>query len=287
VKASGVGVLDDLLEKEILYLKNARTAVLYWDVDAPATLERLRTNPDDPFRNLLPRYDLILTYGGGQPVIRGYLSLGARQCIPIYNALDPETHFPVPKDPAFAADLAFLGNRLPDRESRMEEFFLQTALKLPNRSFLLAGNGWDDKPMSGNIRYIGHLGTADHNAFNSTPLAVLNINRSSMARYGFSPATRIFEAAGSGACILTDKWEGIEQFLEPGEEILVAETGEHVASLLEGLSREEAARIGRNAMRRIISEHTYEHRARQFHAIFASGPAAVKPEESAASPVFP
>ena len=72
-------------------------------------------------------------------------------------------------------------------------------------------------------RYIGHLYTADHNAFNASALAVLNVSRDSMAAYGYSPATRVFEAAGAGACIITDAWEGIAMFFEPGREILVGE----------------------------------------------------------------
>src|SRR6185312_3534934 len=116
VKASGVGVHDELLEREVLSLRRPSTAVVFWDVDAPATLERITSTPDDPFRALIPRYDLIFTYGGGAPVVNAYRGWGARDCVPIYNALDPQTHHPVPKDPRFEGILGFLGNRLPDRE---------------------------------------------------------------------------------------------------------------------------------------------------------------------------
>src|SRR5688572_32665641 len=47
------------------------------------------------FRSLIPRYGMILTYGGGEPVVSAYERLGARACIPIYNALDRDTHHPV------------------------------------------------------------------------------------------------------------------------------------------------------------------------------------------------
>ena len=98
-------------------------SAIFWDVDAPATLERLEHDPSDPFHTLVPQYDLVLTYGGGEPVVDAYTAVGARRCVPIYNALDPATHFPVPPDPRFDADLGFLGNRLPDRERRVEDFF--------------------------------------------------------------------------------------------------------------------------------------------------------------------
>ena len=119
VKASGVGVFDELLEYAVLDLKRLETLVVFWDVDAPATLDRLWQTPDDPLRALVPRYDLVLTYGGGDPVVRAYGALGARPCVPVYNALDPTTHFPVPPEPRFEATLGFLGNRLPDREARV------------------------------------------------------------------------------------------------------------------------------------------------------------------------
>jgi spore maturation protein CgeB len=267
VKASGVGVFDGLLESAVADLRTERTMVAFWDVDAPATLERMHANEADPFRRLIPRYDIVLTYGGGDPVVEAYRGLGARDCVPIYNALDPETHHPVPADERFRADLSFLGNRLPDREARVEEFFLHAATSAPECEFLLGGSGWEDKALPANVRNLGHVGTADHNALNCSARLVLNISRKSMARFGFSPATRVFEAAGAGACLVTDAWEGVEQFFEPGEEILVARDGVEVAGLTRAVSPDEARRIGTGALERALAEHTYAHRAAQFERI--------------------
>jgi spore maturation protein CgeB len=271
VKTSGVGVFDGLLEKAVLSLKRPSTVVAFWDVDAPATLDRVQHNPNDPFRALIPQYDLVLTYGGGSPVVKAYRGLGARKCVPIYNALDPSTHHPVTPDPGFEADLGFLGNRLPDREARVEEFFWNTARRLPGQRFLIGGSGWQDKPMPANVRYLGHVYTRDHNAFNCTPRAVLNINRESMARYGFSPPTRIFEAAGARACLITDAWKGIELFLEPEKEVLVADSGAAVAELLERLTPEQAREIGERALARVLDGHTYAHRALQLESVLNGG----------------
>jgi spore maturation protein CgeB len=259
VKAGGVGVLDEELEKAVLEL--GAPVTVFWDVDAPATLARLEARPDDPLRALVPRYDAVLTYGGGDPVVARYRALGARDCVPVYNALDPATHHPSPADPRFAADLAFLGNRLPDREARVESFFLRAAELAPQRSFLLGGAGWDDRPLPPNVRSLGHVSTREHNALNATPLAVLNVSRESMAANGWSPATRVFEAAGAGACVVTDAWDGIDAFLEPGEEVLVAADGEEVAAHVEALDPARARRIGDAARRRALAEHTYAHRA--------------------------
>ncbi|MGH8503424.1 MAG: CgeB family protein [Gammaproteobacteria bacterium] len=268
VKASGVGVFDALLEREVLALQGPDTQVVFWDVDAPATLASVEGNAADPFRALIPRYDLILTYGGGPPVVEAYRALGARECVPIYNALDTSTHHPVPPDRRFEALLGFLGNRLPDREARVEEFFFNPARCLPDRQFLLGGSGWQtDLP---NVRYFGHVGSRDHNAFNCTPRALLNINRASMARVGFSPPTRIFEAAGATACLITDPWPGLDEFLEPGTEVLVAHEGDKVAQLVMDLTATRARRIGEAARKRVCAEHTYAHRALQVEQVLGA-----------------
>jgi spore maturation protein CgeB len=262
VKASGVGVFDDLLAEAVIEARRPGALAAYWDVDAPATLDLLRRDPDDPFVALIPHYDLVFTYGGGERVVSEYLGHGARACVPIYNALDPETHFPVAPEPRLAADLSFVGNRLPDREARVAAFFLEAARLVPERRFLLGGGGWQDCALPANVTAIGHVYTARHNALNCSALAVLNINRESMATFGFSPPTRVFEAAGAGACLITDAWRGIELFLEPGEEVLVAADGTEVAALLEALTPERARCIGTAARRRILARHTYAERAR-------------------------
>jgi len=281
VKASGVGVFDDLLLEGVMAAAALHAVRIYWDVDAPATLAEIRPQPDHPLRRILPNLDVVLTYGGGPPVIDAYESLGARICRPIYNALDASTHHLVPCKPEFEGDLSFLANRLPDREARVEEFFLKAAAQLPEHRFLLGGNGWDDKPMPDNVRRIGHVGTSDHNAFNASPLAVLNVARDSMADVGFSPATRVFEAAGAGACLITDSWEGIELFLQPDEEVLVARDGQDVADHVAALTPERARAIGEAALQRVLAEHTYARRAVEADALLKRE-AARKRERSAA-----
>ena len=268
IKASGVGVLDEELEDAVASL--AGPTRVFWDVDAPATLARLEDDPEDALRRLVPQYDLVFTYGGGDAVVERYLALGARDCIPIYNAVDPETHHPAEPDRRFDADLVFLGNRLPDRERRVEEFFLAAAERAPHRSFVLGGSGWSDKPLPANVRLLGHVGTGEHNALNSTPLAVLNVTRDSMVANGWSPATRVFEAAGAGACLITDAWPGIELFLEPDREVLVARDGDEVAAHVETLGPERARAIGAAALERVLREHTYAQRAEQVEEILGA-----------------
>ncbi|HZU20385.1 MAG TPA: glycosyltransferase [Gaiellaceae bacterium] len=264
VKASGVGVLDDVLAQCVASLDGP--VRVFWDVDAPATLAAA----DAAFASLAASFDLVLTYGGGAPVVERYLDLGARECVPVYNALDPQTHHPVAPDERFAGDLGFLGNRLPDREARVDELFLRAASLAPDRLFTLGGAGWEGKPLPPNVRLLGHVGTGDHNAFNCSSLAVLNVTRQSMAANGWSPPTRVFEAAGAGACLITDAWDGVELFLEPGVEVLVAQDGHDVASHVLALSQDVARRVGAAARERVLREHTYARRAEQVESVLGA-----------------
>lgn len=267
IKHSGVGVFDELLEEKVLECSSGTTRTAFWDVDAPATLARVETTPADAFRKLIPEYDFILTYGGGAPVVEHYQRLGAANCHPIYNALDPETHYPVLPDPAFFCDLLFVGHRLPDRERRVQEFFFHAAELAPDLQFALGGEGWEGKRLPANVRWIGHVGTGDHNRMNCSARMVLNINRDSMAGVGFSPPTRVFEAAGAGACLITDKWTGIETFFAPEKEILVAGSAEEIVACLRTISQSDAREIGSNMRQRALRDHTYALRAQEFDAI--------------------
>lgn len=267
IKHSGIGVDDAELEQWVL--ECSRSAMcFFWDVDAPATLQRMRSDPVDALRTATPRYDAVLTYGGGPKAREGFLEFGACAYYSIYNALDPDTHHPVAPDPELACDVAFLGNRLPDREARVDELFLRAAELAPDQRFLLGGEGWNDKALPKNVRYIGHVPTAMHNRVNCSAGMVMNINRVSMADFGFSPPTRVFEVAGAGACMLCDNWPGIADCFEPGSEILVVRSAEDVASALHTHDAAERRRIGDAFHARALRDHTYAQRALQVDFAF-------------------
>ena len=267
VKHSGIGVDDETLERRVLEL-GQDSVITFWDVDAPATLARMHNDPNDAFRISMPQYDAVLTYGGGPWCREQYLAFGARAYFSMYNGLDPETHYPVPPDPSLTCDVAFLGNRLPDREARVEELFLHAAELAPESRFLLGGEGWADKLMPANVRYIGHVPTADHNRVNCSAGMVMNINRASMAQSGFSPPTRVFEVAGAGTCLLCDDWPGIDDCFEPDKEILVVRTARDVVDALVTYDTAARRRIGEAFHARALRDHTYAQRAAQADQAF-------------------
>ena len=263
IKHSGIGCDDAELERRVPAECSRHAMTFFWDVDAPATIHRMRADEKDALRHATRDYDAILTYGGGPKAREGFLEFGARAYYSLYNGLDPDTHFPVKPDPEMKCDVAFLGNRLPDREARVEELFLRAAELAPDQRFLLGGEGWGDKRMPPNVRYIGHVPTAEHNRVNCSAGMVMNINRASMADFGFSPPTRVFEVAGAGTCLLCDDWPGISDCFEPGREILVVKTAEDVARALHEHDDKSRRDIGDNFRRRALRDHSYAFRTSQ------------------------
>lgn len=272
VKAGGVGAFDGWLDAAIASLRGTGPLCLYWDVDAPATLDRLRTDASDPLRALVPAFDLVLTYGGGDAVGASYRALGARACAPIHNAIDPRAHHPVAPQARFLGDLSTLADHFPDREARVDELFVGAASRLPRHRFRLGGSGWDGKVLPDNVEYVGHVPPRDHNAFHCSPLAVLDVNRDRWPRDGHSPAAGVFEAAGAGACVITDAPVGITPFFEPGIEVLVADGGDEVAAHLEALTPARALRLGTAARRHVLRTHTYAHRVAALEALLDVAP---------------
>lgn len=268
IKAGNTGQFDELLDREVLLMKKENRQVVFWDSDAAATLKRIRKNIHDPFRKMIPQYDLILTLGGGEPIVNEYFSLGAADCIPVYDALDPEKHFPVFTDHRLFADLSFIENRVPGQDKRVDEYFFSVAERLPELKFILAGNGWKAKKKSGNIEYLGRLDPVAQNTFNCSATAVLDLNFEGLHGKGVFPTKRMFEAAGAGSCMITNRWKGLEFFFEPGKEMFVADSGEEVAEIVRKLTPGAAAVVGTRALARVRAEHTYAHRARQLAKIF-------------------
>ncbi len=263
VKHSGIGCDDRELERRVPAECSNAAMTFIWDVDSPATIHRMRADRTDALALACAGYDAILSYGGGPQARDGFREFGARAYYSMYNGLDPETHFPVDPDPSLSCDLCFLGNRLPDREARVDELFLRAAALAPDQSFLLGGEGWMDKPMPPNVRYVGHVPTAEHNRMNCSAGMVLNINRASMADFGFSPPTRVFEVSGAGTAMLCDDWPGMADCFEPELEIVVVRTAQDVVAALRANDAAARQRIGAAFRARGLHDHTYAQRAAQ------------------------
>jgi spore maturation protein CgeB len=209
----------------------------------------------------LEDFDLVLSYTGGRALEELERRLGARAVAPLYGSVDPTVHTCAERRPELAADLSYLGTYAANRKALLQELFLTPARRLPEQTFVIAGAQYpQDFPWEPNVRYVRHLPPADHGAFYSSSRLTLNVTRAPMARLGYCPSARFFEAAACGVPVLTDVWEGLEHFFTPGEEVLVARDADQAVAAL-SLPAEALERIGRRARERTLAEHTAAHRA--------------------------
>jgi spore maturation protein CgeB len=256
----------------------------FYDLDTGVTLRRLEDGEQVEY--IGPRgfrdYDLVLSYTGGQALDELRNRLGARRAIPLYGSVDPAAHRPVDPIERFRSDLSYLGTYAQDRQQALLNLFIEPARMLPGRRFCLGGAMYPQEfPWTGNIYFVRHLPPAEHCQFYCSSRLTLNVTRAAMASMGYCPSGRLFEAAACGTPILTDSWEGLEHFFEPGREILVARHTEDTVAALE-MSDIELRRMANAARERTLEQHTAEARAIELERIFEK---ARRSPASAAIPV--
>jgi len=261
---------DALMATEIV--EESRAIRCFYDLDTPVTLARLASGETVPYVGPegLAGFDLVLSYTGGPALDALRTQLGAHRVMPIYGSVDPAVHHRVGPRPEYTALLSYLGTYATDRQAALERLFVQPARLLPEARFVIGGAQYPDEfPWTANTHFVRHLPPPEHKAFYSSARLTLNVTRDAMARMGWCPSGRLFEAASCGVPILTDAWPGLENFFTPGEEILVAET---TADALAALDRSDAEldRIAARARARTLAEHTAERRAAEMVAAFES-----------------
>lgn len=246
-------------------IMNAQRPIsVFYDLDTPVTLARLSSGESVPYIGAqgLSDFELVLSYTGGAALDALARSLGATNVQALYGHVDPEVHHRVAAVESYRADLSYLGTYAADRQNTLERLFVEPARKRPQNRFLIGGAQYpQDFPWTQNVHFVRHLPPSEHAAFYSSSRLTLNITRAAMARMGWCPSGRLFEAAACGAALLTDEWAGLEEFYSPGAEVLIARDTSQALSAME-ISDEELRRIGRAARERTLDEHTCHHRGR-------------------------
>jgi spore maturation protein CgeB len=255
---------DGIVASELVL--DSRTGLkFFYDLDTPVTLHNLRAGQQVAYLGPdgLRDFDLVLSYTGGTALDELRSALGARKVAPLYGSVDPQNHYPVAPVEDYRSDLSYLGTYADDRQAALEKLLIEPARRLPDKKFLIGGAMYPEEfPWTENIFFARHVPPGDHPRFFCSSGLTLNVTRGAMAQMGYCPSGRLFEAAACGVPILSDYWEGLEQFFEPEQEILVANSTEDAIAALE-LPKDQLATIATRARERTMAEHTADARTRE------------------------
>ncbi len=252
-----------------LVLDSAAPVKAFYDLDTPVTLEALNAGRTLSYigRRGLADFDVVLSYTGGEVLQALQTRLGARRVQPLYGSVDPDVHHPVPPRDEYRCDLSYLGTYSQDRQAILEKLFIETARQMPELRFLLGGAMYPAEfPWTDNLYFIRHVPPPQHGAFYCSSRATLSVTRGPMAAMGWCPSGRLFEAAACGTPVVSDEWKGLDEFFEPGREIIIARETADVREVV-SMSAEQLARIGKAARERALACHTAAHRAAELESI--------------------
>jgi spore maturation protein CgeB len=258
---------DGVVASQLVLSSGARLKTFY-DLDTPVTLDCLKSGRKVDYipANGFGDFDLVLSYTGGVALEELKTRLGARRVAPLYGSVDPETHYPLAPVQVYQADLSYIGTYAEDRQGTLTRLFIDAARLLRQQRFIIAGAMYPQEfPWTENIYFVRHLPPQEHPAFYCSSRITLNVTRRAMAEMGYCPSGRLFEAAACGTPLLSDWWEGLDQFFEPGSEIIVAQRTDDTLNALD-LSAEQLSKIALAARERVLGEHTADHRVKDLEA---------------------
>jgi spore maturation protein CgeB len=260
---------DGIAASNLVFSSGAHLLCVFYDLDTPVTLDRLRAGLSVTYIGAggLKDFDLVLSYTGGAALVELQAHLGARRVAPLYGSVDPLIHKPVPAVDSYSADLSYLGTFADDRQAALNRLFIEAARRAPHSRFLIGGSKYpQDFSWTKNIFYVMHVPPPRHPAFYCSSRLTLNVTRGAMAQMGYCPSGRLFEAAACGVPLVTDEWEGLDQFFTPDTEIIVARRTQDTLEALT-MPDEELARVARAARERTLDEYTAERRAIDFETL--------------------
>lgn len=247
----------------------ARTAegiTAFYDIDTPVTLAKLaRGDYEYLHPDLIPRFDLYLSFTGGPTLRRIERQYGSPAARALYCSFDPETYFP--EERALRWDLGYLGTYSDDRQPAVERLLIEPARQWREGKFIVAGPQYPGAiRWPRNVKRVDHLPPREHRKFYNSQRFALNVTRAEMVRAGWSPSVRLFEAAACAVPIVSDEWPGLTSLFREGKEILIARGTEEMLSILHDVPEHERRAIGERARKRVLREHTAAHRARELES---------------------
>ncbi len=243
----------------------ARGITIYYDSNLARTRDSLAEGniyPDCITCGSIANFSLFLSTTGGPALkqLADEYQLGFAR--PLYESVDPYSFYRTDVDKTY--DLGFIGNFKAERTSQLEELLIGPANYTPNRQFALAGDHYPvNRIWPQNLTYLEHLPETNHVDFYNRQRATLVLSRADRRELGYTPSRRLLAAAACGVPVLTDAWEGLEEFFEPGREVFSVAAKQDVLDVLYHTDKDLRRRVGSAARGRIMEGHTTAHRARQ------------------------
>ena len=246
--------------------ETARGVTAFYDIDTPVTLAALERGDCEYLSpEVIPGFDLYLSFTSGPTLDLIEQRYGAPRARAFHCLVDPERY--VPMDVPARWDLGYLGTYSDDRQPQVEALLIEPARRRPDLRFVVAGPQYPDTiEWPANVERIEHLPPSEHAAFYAAQRLTLNVTRADMRAAGWSPSVRLFEAAACAVPVVSDTWEGLASFFKPGEELFEAEGPEDVLRVLDALDDDARRRVGGAARKRVLAEHTAEHRVDELEA---------------------
>jgi glycosyltransferase involved in cell wall biosynthesis len=240
---------------------------VYYDGDMPTILPKYTVGRGFKFNYYenadLSEYDAFFTNSKG--CVPDLEKMGAKNVQPLYYGVDPDLVAPIEikKD----IDVSFFGYGSDFREEWIDKLITIPSRKMPEVDFVVAGGSF--RVDLGNARMIGDLSYSQWRQFCCRSKINLNITRWSHTDVYASSTSRPFELAAFGSCIVSQPYNGIEEWFEIGKEMLVVNSAEEAIETYKHLLNDETKRqgIGKRARERVLKEHTFKHRARQLMTI--------------------
>jgi len=264
----GIAAMDVMLDSKI----PVRT---FYDIDTPITAASLRERGTTDYvrADQLPALDVYFSFTGGPLLTELENSFGVRRAAPLYCSFDPERYLAYPRSQRFSCAMSYMGTYAPDRQPKLEELLFGAANLLPDEQFIVAGPQYPKSvQFPRNVRRIVHLNPRWHPHLYSSSRLTLNVTRRDMVVAGYSPSVRLFEAAACGAAIVSDNWPGLDNFFEPGREILLPTGPEDIDRYLREVDESELRAIGQAARKRVLVAHTSQQRAIEFENEIEAAP---------------
>ncbi|MGQ9425449.1 CgeB family protein [Gilvimarinus sp. F26214L] len=250
--------------QEILHRVREVTPVClaFYDIDTPVTLGKLaRQDYEYLHPDMIPEFDLYLSFTGGPVLEKLESRWGAQRARPLYCSVDPELYFPETRTDPLPYTLGYLGTYSDDRQPTLQRLLIDSAQRMPKARFCVAGAQYPREiNWPSNVKHVEHIPPREHRAFYNGQRFTLNVTRQDMIGAGYSPSVRLFEAGACAIPVMSDYWDGLEHFFSLGDEILVAQTTHEALDIL-NMDEDSRRRVGEAMYRRVLEEHTCDHRA--------------------------